>query len=124
MKYADLDAFKVTPAIIARATKRYNKICWDHIVEEADTYNNPGWNLRDIVAEANYWLGTFYDSGHVHDTRDDWAWDDSGELRKEWYSATGKLRRFVAAYAPYISGMTCTETHGDGNYDNCTHMKR
>jgi len=102
-----------------RAKERYNKICFDHLVEEAATYDNPEWNLRDIVAEADYYLGTFYDCGHCHDTRDEWEWDESGELRKEWYSATGKLKRFIAAYEPFIHDMVCTESHGSDKYDNC-----
>lgn len=104
---------------LERAIDRYDRIMYDHIGEEASTIENPGWNLRDLVAEADYQLGTFYDPGHSNDTRDEWAFDDTGEWRKEWYSATGKLKRFIAAYEPFIRDMVCTESHGSDRFDNC-----
>jgi hypothetical protein len=104
---------------IERARDRYDKIMYEHICEEAALIENPNFNLRDMVAEADYYLGTFYDCGHMHDTRDEWKYDDTGELRKEWYAATGKLKRFIAAYEPFIHDMVCTENHGSDRFDNC-----
>lgn len=102
---------------VERAKERYDKICYDHIAEEASTLENPGWNIRDLVAEAAYWLGTFYDEGHEHYMLIDPLYADE-ETRKEWRSATGKLERFIAAYEPFIDNVVCTESHGS-KYDNC-----
>ncbi len=102
-----------------RAKERYDKICYAHLYEEASTDENPNWNIRDIVSEADYWLGTFYDEGHTHYEMIDPIYADE-DSRKEWRSAVGKLKRFISAYEPFIEGVICTENHG-GKYDNCPH---
>lgn len=102
---------------IEKAIERYNNICFNHIAEEASTYENSNWNLRDIVAEADYWLSTFYDEGHEHYMMIDANYADE-ESRKEWRAATGKLKRFIAAYEPFIADMVCNENHGS-RFDNC-----
>ena len=102
-----------------RAIDRYDRIMFDHVVEEACTYENPGWNLRDMVAEADYYLGTFYDDGHAHSMLRDPDDPDYEENIKEWRSATGKLKRFIVAYEPFVRDMVCTESHGSAKFDNC-----
>ena len=111
MKYLNFD----------KAKDRYDKIVYAHIVEEASTIENPKWNIRDLVAEADYWLGTFYDEGHTHYELIDPVYADD-ESRKEWRSATGKLKRFIEAYKPFIDNIVCTETHGS-KYDNCSSIR-
>ena len=91
------------------AVKRYNGIMMDICAEHCtigtqfseDTEN---WNLRDMVAECDYWLSCYYEKGNV---RFDMIQDD----RKLWLSETGKLKRFIEAYEPFIRNMVCTEGH-------------
>jgi hypothetical protein len=105
---------------IEKATDRYNGImldlCADHLTIGIPSYSEgtDGWNLRDMVAECDYLLSTYYDPGHTnYDMKDS---DDEDE-RKAWRSETGKLKRFIAAYEQFISEMRTTEDHCS-KYDN------
>lgn len=97
-----------------KAIDRYNGImfdlCADHLTIgiEGDSEGTDKWNLRDMVAECDYLLSTYYDDGHTnYDMRN----SENEEERKAWKSETGKLRRFINAYVPFIQGMKCTEEH-------------
>lgn len=91
-------------------------LCADHLTIGIPSYSEDtdGWNLRDMVAECDYLLSTYYDPGHTnYDMKDS---DDEDE-RKAWRSETGKLKRFIAAYEQFIVEMSTTEDHGS-KYDN------
>jgi hypothetical protein len=66
-----------------------------------------------MVAEADYWLSCYYESGNV---RNDFRFDSADDY-KVWLSETGKLKRFIKAYEPFIEEIECTEGHCS-KYDN------
>lgn len=94
-----------------KAIARYNDIMtcigYDHVtIGTSLSENTDGWNIRDMVAECDYWLSTYYEGGHCNE-----------EMRhdeyylKIWRSETGKLKRFINAYKPFIDDIECTEGH-------------
>lgn len=98
-----------------KATERYNdimmNICREHLTIETDfSENTDGWNIRDMVAECDYQLSTYYEVGHVNE-------DLRREDRKMWLSETGYLKRFIEAYKPFIDGVKCVSGHCS-KYDN------
>lgn len=104
-----------------RAIERYNGImfdlCADHLTIGVPAYSEgtDGWNLRDMVAECDYLLSTYYDPNHNNGIL---RYDDDEECRKAWRSETGKLERFIKAYEPFVTDMVCTEGHCSDRYDN------
>ena len=106
------------------ATKRYNDImyslCLDHLtVHEKNSKAEAGseakgWNLRDMVAEADYQLGLYYEEGT---NAGEMRYSDYESERKAWRSESGKLKRFIEAYKPFIGGLKCIEGHCS-QYDN------
>lgn len=103
---------------IKKATKRYNDImtciCCEHnTIGTNYSEDTESWNLRDMVAEADYMLSCYYEEGNVRcDDR-----HESKESYKEWLSETGKLKRFIKAYEPFIEDMICAVGHCS-DYDN------
>ena len=100
------------------AKKRYNDImyciCREHLtIGETLSEDTENWNIRDMVAECDYQLSTYYEVGHCNEEmrRED------EEGRKMWYSETGKLKRFIEAYKPFIEGIKCAAGHCS-RYDN------
>lgn len=95
---------------IERATERYNNIvcCFyeEHIIGESETTKH--WNLRDMIAECDYILSTFYDE---YSSRGECRHSDDAEERKYWSFWVGKLQRFISAYEPFIDSMVCTAKH-------------
>ena len=94
------------------AIKRYNDImytcCYEHsTIGTIYSENTENWNLRDMVAEADYLLSCYYEEGHCR--------CDNRHLSKEdykiWVSETGMLKRFIKAYEPFIEDMICEEGH-------------
>ena len=57
-----------------------------------------------MVAECDFQLSTYYENGHAN-------YDMRTEDRKQWISETGKLKRFIAHWEPYITDMVCAEGH-------------
>lgn len=108
MKYLNMES----------AVKRYNRImdsigCEHLTIGTELSEGTDNWNIRDMVAEADYLLSCYYENGNVrHDDR-----LDSEEAYKEWISETGKLKRFIKAYEPLINNIKCTENHCS-KYDN------
>ena len=109
---------------IETARKRYNDImyylCLDHLTvhekgskEEAGS-EAKGWNLRDMVAEADYQHGLYYED---RTNQGEMRYSDYEEERKAWRSESGKLKRFIEAYKPFIDGLKCTVGHCS-KYDN------
>ena len=95
------------------AIKRYNnlmeELCYEHnTIGTSLSEDTEKWNLRDMVAECDYTLSTFYESGHCNgDTR----YSDDPDDRKYWRQYTGKLSRFIKHYEPYIKELKCSEGH-------------
>lgn len=95
-----------------KALKRYNDIMYDVGYEHSTigtrfSENTENWNLRDMVAEADYLLKCYYETGHCR-------CDDrflGEEEYKIWVSETGKLKRFIKTYEPFIVDMICFEGH-------------
>lgn len=110
-----------------------NDLCYEHnTIGERLSENTENWNLRDMVAECDYVLGTFYEDGHANndgqypdyweitaeDILDKRRYDrlvkhNDGEkkLHQEWLSMTRRLRNFIKAYEPFINDMECAEGH-------------
>ena len=101
------------------AIKRYNGImqCIGYEYLTIGTNLSEGtanWNIRDMVAECSYLLSTYYDDCHANG---ELRYSDDESDRKAWASETGKLKRFIAAYVPFIENVKCTDGHGS-KYDN------
>lgn len=95
-----------------KAVKRYNDIMFDICVEHVTigtkfSEYTDYWNIRDLVAECDYQLSCFYEGGHANA---DMRYGEPDE-RKFWVSATGKLKRFIKTYEPYIENITPTCAH-------------
>lgn len=98
-----------------KAVKKYNEImeilCLEHnTIGDVLSEGTENWNLRDMVAECDYTLSTYYEAGHVN-------YDMKREDRKTWVSETGRLKRFIAHWEPYIKDIKCAERHCS-KYDN------
>lgn len=98
-----------------KAIKRYNKLM-EYLGYEHNTIgtwlseDTEGWNLRDMVAECDYTLSTYYENGHAN-------YDLKSECYKRWISDVGRLKRFINAYEPYIKDIKCNINHCS-KYDN------
>jgi len=99
----------MTTLNIDRVIKRYNNIMMNLAHEHSTIGTNfsedtDGWNLRDMVAECDYVLSTYYEEGHCN-----------GELKeenyKQWKSETGKLQRFIKTYESAIKDLKCVSGH-------------
>ena len=101
------------------ATKRYNvimeSICYEHnTIDTPFSENTDGWNLRDMVAECDYTLSTYYEDGHCNA---EMKTSVDIEERKMWKSETEKLKRFIETYRPFINELKCVSRHCS-KYDN------
>ena len=95
------------------AIKRYNSIMqsigYDHLtIGTSLSEDTDGWNIRDMVAECDYVLGTYFEDGHCNA---EIRYSDDADDRKAWWSETGKLKRFIEAYKPFIDGIKCVSGH-------------
>lgn len=99
------------------AIKKYNaimmRIGYEHnSIGTEFSEGTDNWNLRDMVAEMAYTLSTYYEEGHAnHDMQ-----YDGSDWKKMWVSETGKIKRFIKRYEPFIKNMKCAEPHCS-NYD-------
>ena len=97
------------------ALRKYNEIMM-YIGYEHNTIgtnyseNTENWNLRDMVAECDYILSTYNEPGHGN-------YEMKREDRKQWLAETGRLKRFIAHWEPYIENIQCYQGHCS-NYDN------
>lgn len=103
---------ELTPLQLSKAIARYNDLmetlAYEHLTIGTNlSEGTENWNLRDMVAECDYLLSTYFEWGHVNC---DMMHGDEYE-RKAWRSETGKLRRFIKRFKPYITEMNCTEGH-------------
>ena len=106
---------EITIKQYTQARKKYNDImdglCYEHNTIGTDlSEGTANWNLRDMVAECDYTLSTYYEWGHCNE---ELRYED----RPRWESETNKLKRFIAHWSPYISGMKCSAGHCS-KYDN------
>ena len=102
-----------------KAIERYNdlmmRLCYEHVtIGTRFSEGTEDWNIRDMVAEADYVLSCYYEEGHCNG---DMRYSDDEEERKLWRSETGRLKRFINAYEPFIEGVRCSENHCS-DYDN------
>lgn len=101
------------------AIKRYNSImeslAYEHrTIGTRLSENTENWNLRDMVAECDYTLSTYYENGHCNEAM---RTSEEEDERKMWRSHVGKLQRFISAYEPFIKDMVCESGHCS-KYDN------
>lgn len=101
------------------ATKRYNDIMMDigyehNTIGTEYSEDTDGWNLRDMVAECDYTLSCYYEDGHCNA---EMRYSTDPEERRMWKSETGRLRRFIKAYEPFIGDMVVATGHCS-SYDN------
>lgn len=87
---------------MAKVVKRYNQIMvdcgWEHrTIGTRFSQDTQGWGLPQMVAEAKYLLGCYYEPGHSrYEDRNLDAY-----MHKAYLSETGKLKRFIATYKKY-----------------------
>lgn len=98
---------------LKRAIERYNdimmRIGYEHnTIGTHFSENTENWNLRDLVSEAQYTLDCYYEEGHANG---DMRYSDDEYERKLWKSETGKLKRFIDAYEPFIKDLKCSTGH-------------
>lgn len=104
MNRKDLDMGKIV--------KRYNNMmyfmCLEHLtIGTRFSENTEGWNLRDMVSEAQYQLDLHYDEDTMTG-QERYSKCDGG---RQWRCEVGRLARFIAAYAPYTNDLECKEGH-------------
>lgn len=95
------------------ATKRYNDLmydlCLDHLtIGTSSSEETAGWNLRDMISEAQYQLDLYYEESSL---ANEMRYSDNSEERAIWKSESGMLRRFIKAYQPFVKEMKCTAGH-------------
>ena len=100
---------------LKRAKREYNTIMFncglDYLTINTEySEDTDGWNLRDMVAECDYQLSTYYEGGHCNN-------DLKNDDPKTWRSETGRLKRFIDKYDQSVRGMICTTGHCS-KYDN------
>lgn len=98
---------------IKRAIRTYNNImtdlCYEHnTIGTKLSENTQNWNLRDMVAECDYVLSTFYEEGHCNESM---RHSSCRESRKAWKYFIRRLKRFINNYNKYIDNMKCKEGH-------------
>lgn len=105
---------------IESAIKKYNEIM-EHCGYEHETIgtdfseDTDDWNLRDMVAEMDYVLSTYYESGHCNN---EMRYSDNPDERKAWRNDTARIKRFIVKYAPFVTDMVCAAGHCSSKYDN------
>lgn len=109
----------VTDKQMTSAVKKYNDIMetigYEHNTIGTDwSENTDKWNLRDMVAECDYTLSTYYEWGHCNAEMKD---SDDPYERKMWRSETARLKRFIDRWKPFVADMKCSENHCS-NFDN------
>ena len=98
-----------------KAKNRFNKLmrelALDYLQIDECGEGTQNWNLRDMIAECDYQLSTYYEGGHINEEMRE---DDP----KGWRSEVCKLMRFIKAYAPMAENIIETERHSSRKFDN------
>lgn len=94
------------------AVKKYNDIMeilgYEHnTIGTSLSEDTEEWNLRDMVAECDYVLSTYYEDGHCNCSMR----YGNETCHNEWVYETGMLKRFIKHWSPYINDMECTGGH-------------
>lgn len=97
------EEYRVKNLNMESAIKRYNDIMFslalEHMTIGTDySEDTEGFGIREMVEECEYWLSTYYESGHA---RADMRYSDDPEERKAWRSEKGKLERFINTYSKF-----------------------
>lgn len=110
-------------AVIKRYNRIMNTVCYEHLTIgetlSENTSGNPDnkqnclWTLRDMVAECDYILSTYYEDGHNNEA----LRHEDAECKKAWRQETGLLKRFINRYAPMLDGVEAFQRHLS-KYDN------
>ena len=95
------------------AIRRYNdlmeRLGYEHsTIGTKYSEDTEAWNLRDMVAEADYTLSCYYEEGHCNEEMRHSFYE---EERKMWRSEVGRLKRFIEAYEPFIGDLVCAQGH-------------
>lgn len=103
----------ITEKQMKSAVKKYNDIMeilgYEHnTIGTSLSENTENWNLRDMVAECDYVLSTYYEDGHVNC---DMRFSDYDIERMEWSYEVCMLQYFIKRYLRYVCDMKCTEGH-------------
>ena len=73
------------------------------------------WNVRDMVAECDGVLNTFYESGHSNEALKN---SDSAEDKAFWRRSVKNLCKFIKDYNSQAKDMVCNGYHCSDKYDN------
>ena len=95
---------------MATALKRYNNImmsicCEHHTIGTRFSEGTENWNLRDMVAECDYNLSTYFESGHCN------CEEMMEDCPQERINEINRLRRFINHYKDEAMTMEPTEGH-------------
>ena len=122
---------------LEKAIIEFNSImfdyCWEHCtIGTSFSENTEGWNLRDMVSEAQYHYDTCYESGNCNEEGrypDYWELDSScilsqekyrrvirhneseKEMHEDWLRKTRRLRNFIRKYKNHIGELKCVNGH-------------
>ena len=95
-----------------KAIAKYNTIM-NYIGYEHNTIgtkfseDTDNWNLRDMVAEIDYVLSTYYEDGHINYEMQFGTID----IQLNYIQETTMLKQFLDMYEPYIKKMICSAGH-------------
>ena len=103
----------ITEKQMKSAVKKYNDIMETcgyefNTIGTSLSEGTENWNLRDMVAECDYVLSTYYEDGHCNC---EMKFSEDEDDRKRWVSEVGMLKRFIKHWEPYIDGMEWTQGH-------------
>lgn len=111
---------KTSISAFNKVKEQYNSIMYE-LGYEYKTIGNEWsdcteeWNERDMVAECDAILSTFYESGHSNEALRN---SDNAEDKAFWRKSVNKLCRFVSKYKPLADNMICNGYHNSSKYDN------
>ena len=103
----------ITEKQMKAAVKKYNDIMeilgYEHLtIGTSLSEDTENWNLRDMCAECDYVLSTYYETGHFNC---EMRFSDDDTERMEWSREVGMLKRFIKHWWKYACDMKCTEGH-------------
>lgn len=112
------DGFELDSSPFNIAIQRYNEcmfaVCYEYSTINTNfSENTENWNIRDMVAECDYVLSTYYEVGHAnYDMK-------SGDIdeRIAWQNETELLKAFIKDYEPFVVNTKCVAGHCS-KYDN------
>jgi len=83
-----------------KAKERYNKIMFElgnehRTIGTEFAENTNDWGIAEMIKECKYQLEMHFEDGSSFG---DMRYDDDPNIRKQWKSEVGKLKRFINAY--------------------------